>query len=148
MWYINFIGEIPVSQSGAPVIYTYRLFWLFFIILLSSIFKKRNLSMPCLVIFIRHCMAMYKNRNTETGNGMRGTRGIGGMLSMSSNISGNLLKHYGACPQTFRGMSPNIPGNVLKQSREYSKIIWACCKTSCGKYESVQMNVHNSTRYW
>ena len=121
MWYINFIGEIPVSQSGAPVIYTYRLLWLFLIILLSSIFKKRNLSMPCLVIFIRHCMAMYKNRDTETGNGMRGTRGIGGMLSISSNIPGNVLKHSGACPQTFRGIPSNIPGNVLKHSEECSQ---------------------------
>ena len=118
MWYINFIGEIPVSQSGAPVIYTYRLLWLFLIILLSSIFKKRNLSMPCLVIFIRHCMAMYKNRDTETGNGMRGTRGIGGMLSISSNIPGNVLKHSEECSQTFRGMSPNIPGNVTRYSGE------------------------------
>ena len=52
---------------------------------------------------------MYKTRNTGTGNGLRGTRGIGGML------------YSGECPQTFRGMSPNIrgmspniPGNVVK----------------------------------
>ena len=67
---------------------------------------------------------MYKTRNTGTGNGMRGTRGIGGMLysgecpetfrGMSPNIPGNVLKHSGECPQTFRGMSPNILGNVVK----------------------------------
>ena len=53
---------------------------------------------------------MYKTRNTGTGNGMRGTRGIGGML------------YSGECPQTFRGMSPNIPGNIAKHSGEYRQI--------------------------
>ena len=50
---------------------------------------------------------MYKTRNTGTGKGMRGTRGIGGML------------YSGEYRQTFRGMSPNIPGNVSKHSGEY-----------------------------
>ena len=80
---------------------------------------------------------MYKTRNTGTGNGMRGTRGMGGMLysrecrqtfwemlqnipgnvaKMSSNIPGNVAKHSGVCHKTFRGMSPNIPGNVTKHS--------------------------------
>ena len=69
---------------------------------------------------------MYKTRNTGTGNGMRGTRGIGGMLyseecrqtfwGMSPNILGNVFKQCGECPQTFRGISPNILGNVLKHS--------------------------------
>ena len=73
--------------------------------------------------------AMYKTRNTGTGKGMRGTRGIGGMLysgeyrqtfrGMSPNIPGNVSKHSGECPQTFRGMSSNIPGNVTKHYREY-----------------------------
>ena len=58
---------------------------------------------------------MYKTRNTGTGNGMRGTRGMGGM---SSNIPGNVAKHSGECHKTFRGMSPNIPGNVIKNSGE------------------------------
>ena len=91
---------------------------------------------------------MYKTRNTETGNGMRGTQRMGGILyireysqifrGMFLNILGNVAKHSRECPQTFQGMSPNIPGNVLKYSRE-------CCKTYC---ESVRMNVHNSTQYW
>ena len=80
-------------------------------------------------------MAMHKTRNTGTGNGMRGTRGMGGMLyfgecrqifrGMSPNIPENVLKHPGECGQTFRRMSPNIrrmspniPGNVLKHSGE------------------------------
>ena len=57
--------------------------------------------------------AMYKTRNTGTRNGMRGTRGIGGMLP---NIPGNVAIYSGECPQTFRGMSPNILGNVAKYS--------------------------------
>ena len=71
---------------------------------------------------------MYKTRNTGTGKGMRGTRGIGGMLysreyrqtfrGMSPNIPGNVSKHSGECPQTFRGMSPNITGNIIKDSAE------------------------------
>ena len=37
-------------------------------------------------------MAMYKTRNTGTGNGMRGTRGMGEIL------------YSGECRQTFQGM--------------------------------------------
>ena len=72
--------------------------------------------------------AMYKTRNTGTGKGMRGTRGIGGMLysreyrqtfwGMSSNIPGNVAKYSGECRQIFHGMSTNIPGNVAKYSME------------------------------
>ena len=68
---------------------------------------------------------MYKNRNTGTGNGMRGTRGMGKNVifrGMSPNIPGNVAKHSGECPQTFRGMSSNIPGNVLKHSGEWPNI--------------------------
>ena len=67
---------------------------------------------------------MYKTRNTGTGNGMRGTRGIGGMLhsgecrqilrGMSSNFRWNVAKYSGEYRQIFRGMSPNIPWNVVK----------------------------------
>ena len=83
--------------------------------------------------------AMYKTRNTGTGNGMRGTRGIGGMLysgecrqifrechqilgGMSPNILGNIAKYSGECRQIFRGMWPNIPGNVVKHSGECPQI--------------------------
>ena len=65
---------------------------------------------------------MYKTRNIGTGNGMRGTRGMGGMLSsgecrqafrgMSPNIPGSVSKYSGECHQKFRAMSPNIPGDV------------------------------------
>ena len=86
--------------------------------------------------------AMYKTRNTGVGIGMRGTRGIGGMLysreccqtfrGMSSNISGKVaegmssnIQSSGECHQIFQGMSsnilgmsPNIPGNIVKYSGE------------------------------
>ena len=72
--------------------------------------------------------AMYKTRNTGTGNGMWGTRGTGRMLysgecpqtfrRMSRNIPRDVLKHSGECRQIFRGMSSNIPGNVTKHSGE------------------------------
>ena len=96
-------------------------------------------------------MAMYKNRNTGTGNGMPGARGMGGMLysrecrqtflGMSSNIpgnvakhSGNILKHSRECPQTFRGTSPNILGNVAKHSGE-------CPQTFRGMSPNIPGNV-------
>ena len=77
--------------------------------------------------------AVYKNRNTGTGNGMRGMQEMGECYipenvtkhsgqcpqtfwRMSSNIPGNVLKHSGECPLTYRGMLPNIPGNVAKYS--------------------------------
>ena len=42
---------------------------------------------------------------------------------MSPNIPRNVVKHSGECPQTFHGMSPNIPGNVAKHSWEHSSNI-------------------------
>ena len=56
-------------------------------------------------------MTMYIIRNTGTGDGMRGTRGIG-----ECYIPGNVTKHSGECRQTFRGMLPNILGNTIKDS--------------------------------
>ena len=67
---------------------------------------------------------MYKTRNTGMGNRIWGTREMGGMLHcqtfrrMSSNVS-----HSGECPQTFRGMLPNIPGNAAKHSEECRQTI-------------------------
>ena len=71
-------------------------------------------------------------------------------------IPGIVAKHSGECSQTFRGMSPNIPGmfsniprNVTKHSGKYPekfrrislnnpentrKHAGACRKTPCGKY--------------
>ena len=75
---------------------------------------------------------MYKTRDTGTGNGMRGTRGIWGMLysgeccqvfrGMSSNIPRNVAKFSGECHRTFRGMLLNIPWNVAKHSGECRQI--------------------------
>ena len=75
---------------------------------------------------------MYKTRNTGMGNGMQRTQGMGGMLysgeccctfrGMSSNIPGNIAKHYGECCQTFRGMLLNIPRNVTRHSGKCRQI--------------------------
>ena len=85
---------------------------------------------------------MHKTRNTGTGNGMRGTRGIRGMLysgkcrqtfwGMSSNILGSVAKHSGECPQIFRGMSSNIPGNVVKHFGECSQTIQRIFENNLG----------------
>ena len=90
-----------------------------------------NIVKWCLAIFTP---AMFKTRNTGTGNGMQRTWGIGGgggvgrwkgdvifcvysqtFLGMSTNSPGN--------PQTSRVMSPNIPGNIAKHSRECSQTL-------------------------
>ena len=88
--------------------------------------------------------AMYKTRNTGTGNGMWGTRGTGRMLysgecrqtfrGMLLNIPQNVAKHSEGCPQTFQGMSPNIPGNVVKHSGE-------CYQTFRGMSPNIPGNV-------
>ena len=90
--------------------------------------------------------AMYKTRNTGTGNGMWGTRGTGRMLysgecrqtfrGMLLNIPQNVAKHSEGCPQTFQGMSPNIPGNVVKHSGE-------CYQTFRGMSPNIPGNVLN-----
>ena len=93
--------------------------------------------------------AMYKTRNTGTGNGMWGTRGTGRMLysgecrqtfrGMLLNIPQNVAKHSEGCPQTFQGMSPNIPGNVVKHSGE-------CRQTFRGMYSNIPGNVFQHSR--
>ena len=70
---------------------------------------------------------MYKNRNTGTGNGMQGNAGNGRNVifrGMSPNSPGNVAKNSGECPQTFQGMSPNIPRNVAKHSMECPQTFW------------------------
>ena len=108
-------------------------------------------------------MAMYKNRNTRTGNGMRGTWGMWGMFyfgecrqifwGMSSNIPGNVPKHSGEYRKTFRGMSPNIPRNVLIYSGECPQIFWrmSLCRIAfisqfCGNKENTFGTSRNRTR--
>ena len=86
--------------------------------------------------------AMYNTRNTGTGNGMRGTRGMWGILysgksrqtfrGMSSNILGNVTKYSGECRQIFRGMISNNPGNVIKHSGECFKHSGECHQTFRG----------------
>ena len=77
---------------------------LFIKILLGVCLRKRLDKARNMIILEK--LATYKTRNTGTGDGVRGTRRMGGML------------YSGECRQTFVGMSPNIPGNVAKHSGE------------------------------
>ena len=54
-------------------------------------------------------LAMYKTRNTGTGDGMRGTRGMGRIY-----IPGNVIKNSGECPQIFWEMFTNISREHLR----------------------------------
>ena len=76
-------------------------------------------------------MAIYKTRNTGTGNGMRrmqGTRGMftripGNLLEDSGecshfSIPGNIREDSGECSRRFRGMLLKIPGNAREDSGE------------------------------
>ena len=63
--------------------------------------------------------AIYKTRNTGTGNGMRGMQGTRGMFT---RIPGNLLEDSGeVIVLTFRGMFEEILGNVQEDSGECSR---------------------------
>ena len=56
--------------------------------------------------------AIYKTRNTGTGNGMRGIQGTRGMFT---RIPGNPLEDSGECSHF------SIPGNVREDSGECSR---------------------------
>ena len=104
-------------------------------------------------------VAIYKTRNTRTGNGMRGMRGMQGMFT---RIPGNLLEDSGwcyyfnipwnveedsrECWRRFRGMLKKIPGNVSEDSGK-------CLKRFRGMFEKILGNVRGdsgecSRRFW
>ena len=62
--------------------------------------------------------AIYKTRNTGTGNGMRGMQGTRGLFT---KIPGNAQEDSGECSRRFRGMSLKIPGNAREDSGECSR---------------------------
>ena len=65
-------------------------------------------------IFLQPCcffLAIYKTRNTGTGNGIQGMRGTWGMFT---RIAGNIVILL------FQGMLKKIPGNVQEDSGERS----------------------------
>ena len=92
--------------------------------------------------------AMYKTRNTGTGNGMRGTRGMGGMLysgeccqtfrRMPPNIPRNVTKYSGECAQTFQGYRQTF---VLKHSRECCQTFWGMSPNIPGMLPNIPGNV-------
>ena len=59
--------------------------------------------------------AIYKTRNMEMENGMRGMQGTRGMFT---RIPGNLLEDFGECSHF------SIPGNAREVFGEYSRRFW------------------------
>ena len=58
-----------------------------------------------------------QERERNAGNTVNGGYVI--FRGMSPNIPGNVDKYFGECRKTFQGeMSPSIPGNVAKHSGE------------------------------
>ena len=103
---------------------------------------SRRLRSQILIFFIFLVLfsktATYKTRNTGTGSGMRGMRGMftripGNFLEIPGNviiltfrgmfekIPGNVRRDSGECSRRFPGMLVKIPGNAGKDSRECSK---------------------------
>ena len=85
--------------------------------------------------------AIYKTRNTGTGNGMRGMQGTRGMFTRIPgnlledsgecyyfNIPGNVPQDSGECSKRFRGMFEEIPGNIQENSGECSRRFWGMLK--------------------
>ena len=94
--------------------------------------------------------AVYKNRNTGTGNGMQGMRGTQGMftripvnlLEDSGKccyfiIPGNVEEDSGKCSRRFRGMFEKIPGNVSEDSGE-------CSRRFRGMFQKIPENVEEA----
>ena len=73
----------------------------------KAMYKTRRLR-----LCIKPVKAMYKT-NTETGNWMRGTREIGGML-----YSRESRQTFWGMLLNIRGMLPNITGDIAKHSGE------------------------------
>ena len=101
-----------------------------------------------LLLFFRICtiiLAIYKTRNTGTGNGMRGMRGmftrIPGNVTilifrgMFQRIPGNIEEDSGECSRGFRGMSKKIPGNVQEDSGKCSKRFRGMLEEIPGNFE-------------
>ena len=104
-----------------------------------------------LLLFFRICtiiLAIYKTRNTGTGNGMRGMWGmftrIPGNVTilifrgMFQRIPGNVEEDSGECSRGFRGMSKKIPGNVQEDSGK-------CSKRFRGMFEEIPGNVQRDS---
>ena len=85
-------------------------------------------------LFVLSKKAIYKTRNTGTGNGMWGMQETQGMFTRFSgnlledsgecshfSIPGNAREDSGECSRRFRGMLSKILGNVQEDSGECSE---------------------------
>ena len=99
-------------------------------------FKKTNFKEHLQTTAFRRALqkAIYKTRNTATGNGMWGIWGTWGMFTRIPgnlledseeyyhfNIPGNVPKDSGECSNRFRGMFKKILGNVRRDFGECSR---------------------------
>ena len=89
---------------------------------------------------------MYQTRNTGTGNGMRGTRkmgggGRGGGGEGGGGGGGGGMLYSGECRQTFRRILLNILRNVAKHSGECNKHSGECRQTLPRMSKNIPGNV-------
>ena len=120
----------------------------------ATIHFNSDMSKSILSFFIKSDTnsAIYKTRNTGTGNGMRGMRGtrgmftriLGNLLENSGKccyfiIPGNVEEDSGECFRRFRGMFEKIPENVQKDSGECFRRFW-------GMFEKIPGNVSEDSR--
>ena len=104
------------------------------------------------VKLIKYETAIYKTRNTGTGNGMRGMPGTQGIFTripgnviiltfrgMSQKLPGNVQRDSGECWRRFRGMFEQIPGDVEEDSGE-------CSRGFRGMLEKIRGNVQEDSR--
>ena len=82
-------------------------------------------------------MAIYKTRNTGTGNGMRGMRGM--------SIPENAQEDSGECSTRFRGMLNKIPGNAQEDSGECSTRFGECSKRFRGMFQKIPGNAQEDS---
>ena len=92
--------------------------------------------------------AIYKTRNTGTGNGMRGMRVTWEMFTripgnvvillfqgMLKKIPRNVPEDSGECSRRFQGMFEKILGNDQEDSRECSRRFWEMFKKFPGNVQ-------------
>ena len=115
---------------------------------------KQGQKQPLEVFCEKRCsskLAIYKTRNTGTGNGMRRMRGTRGMFTgIPGNpledsgecyyfiIPGNVEEDSGECSKRFRRMFKKIPGNVPEDSEE-------CSNRFRGMFEKIPGNVQEDS---
>lgn len=87
---------------------------------------------------------MYKARDTRIGNAGNGRNVV--LREMLQNIPGNVLKHSREHPQTFRGMSPNVLAYVTKHSEECHQTVLGMSSNTLGNILKNSEECHETIR--